>query len=88
MLNTQTIKSLTDLRSNPSAVIALAKQMGPVYIFNRSKPMGVLIDIEEYDDLIDRFEDALDAEEIQQLQKTAKPSDFIPLEEIEKELGL
>lgn len=88
MLNTQQIKGLTDLRLNPAAIALLAKQEGPVYIFNRSKPVSVLIDIEEYEDLVDRLEDALDAEEIKEMKKTAKKEDFVSWENLKKELGL
>lgn len=88
MLNTQAIKSLTDLRSNPSAVIALAKQVGPVYIFNRSKPTGVVLDIDEYGELVDWLDDVADAREIKRLKKKAKKSDFIAHEDLMRELGL
>ena len=88
MLNTQTIKSLTDLRTNPAAITQLAKDEGPVYIFNRSKPISVLMDLEDYEDLIDRLEDALDAIEIKKLKKSSKKSDFVSLDELKKDLGI
>lgn len=87
MLSSQ-LKSLTDLRSNPLLVAQLAADEGPVYILNRNKPIGVLIDIKEYEELLDKYEDAIDALEIIELKKTAKKSDFTPLEQVEKELGL
>ena len=88
MLNTQTIKSLTDLRLNPMAISQLAKDEGPVYIFNRNRPISVILDIEEFDDLMDRFQVALDAAEIKEMKKTAKREDFISHEKLFKELGI
>jgi len=87
MLSSQ-LKSLTDLRNNPLLVSQLAADEGPVYILNRNKPISVILDARKYEELLDRLEDALDALEIIQLKKTAKKSDFIPLEEVERKLGI
>ena len=41
MLNTQYIKSLTDLRLDPAKITRLASESdNPVYIFNRGKPVS------------------------------------------------
>jgi len=88
MLNTKLIKSLTDLRASPAGIAQLAKDEGPVYIFNRNRPISVVMDIKDYDDLIDRLEDALDAAEVKEMMKTAKPEDFVPWEKIKKDLKL
>lgn len=72
MLNTQTIKSLTDLRLNPMAISQLAKNEGPVYIFNRNHPINVLLDVEDYEDLIDRLDDAKDALMMQGFERRDK----------------
>lgn len=87
MLSTQ-LKSLTDLRTNPLLVSQLASNEGPVYILNRNKPISVLLDVTEYENLLDRLQDALDVLEIKELKKTAKPEDFVPWEEVKKKLGL
>lgn len=86
MLNTQAVKSLTDLRSDPSGVIKLAKDLlEPVYIFSRSKPVSIIMAIEEYEDLIDRLDDATDALEMQKFEKSPKnPKDWVSHEEIKK----
>lgn len=89
MLNIQSIKSLTDLRTNPAAVSRLAKQLGePVYIFNRTRPISVLLDIKEYEELVERLEDALDALEVKEMKKTAKAKDFVAWKKVKKELSL
>jgi len=89
VLNIQAIKNLTDLRSDPAGVIKLAKDLAePVYIFSRSKPLSVLMAIEEYEDLIDRLDDALDAVEIKEMKKSFKKSDFVSLEQVKKDLEI
>ncbi len=91
MLNTKVIKGLTDLRSDPQGITQLAKDEGPVYIFNRNKPISVVLDIDDYkaqEELIDKLQDAIDAAEIMEMKKTAKPSDFVPWEKIKKDLNL
>lgn len=89
MLNTQTIKSLTDLRLDPAGVIKLAENLAePVYIFNRSKPLSVIMAIDEYENLIDRLDDALDTVEIKKIKKSSKKSDFVSLKYVKKELGI
>jgi len=49
MLNIKVIKGLTDLRANPAAICRLAKEEGPVYIFNRNRPICVIMDVEDYE---------------------------------------
>lgn len=91
MLNTQVIKSFTDLRSNPAAIARLAREAGEVCIVNRSRPELVITSVADYqakEELLDQLQDALDVIEIKELKKTTKPSDFIPLEKIEAEYGL
>ena len=89
MLNTQTIKSLTDLRLNPTAISQLAKDEGPVYIFNRNHPINVLLDIKDYEDLIDRLDDAKDALMMQKFEKKDRSKmRFHTMEEIVKEFRL
>ncbi len=87
MLSTQ-LKSLTDLRTNPLLVSQLASNEGPIYILNRNKPISVILDVIEYENLLDRLQDALDVLEIKELKKTAKPEDFVPWEKVKKKLGL
>lgn len=73
MLNTQFIKSLTDLRLDPSKITKLASQSdNPIYIFNRGKPVSVLLDIKLYEDMVEKLEDALDAVEMKTFEKKKK----------------
>ncbi len=91
MLNTKVIKGLTDLRADPQGISQLAKTEGPVYIFNRNKPISVVVDIDEYkaqEELIDKLQDALDVAEIKEMKKTAKPEDFVSHEKLFQDLGI
>jgi PHD/YefM family antitoxin component YafN of YafNO toxin-antitoxin module len=88
MLNTQFIKNLTDLRLDPAKITELAQSSDcPVYIFNRSKPVSVLLNINFYQELIDKLEDALDALEMKEFEKkTRSKENWISHEELLKNL--
>lgn len=88
MITAQTIKGMTDLRADPVRVAKLAKTHGPVYILNRSTPTSVLLDVGDYEELMDRLQDAEDALEIAKEKLTAKKADFTSHRELVKELGL
>jgi len=90
MLNTQNIKSLTDLRLDPAKVTKLAAASdNPVYIFNRGKPVSVLLDIKVYEEMVEKLEDALDALEMKSFEKKPKnKSDWISQYELRKKLKL
>lgn len=51
MLNRNLVKSLTDLRADPAGISKLAQEEGPVYIFNRNKPISVVLDVKDYEEL-------------------------------------
>ena len=87
MLSTQ-LRSITDLRSNPLLISRLASDEGPIYILNRNKPVSVMMDVADYEELLDQLQDTKDAAEIKELKKTVKPSHFISHERLMKELGL
>ena len=61
MLNTQSIKSFTDLRTNPAGLAQLAIDSGPVYILNRNRPVSVLLDVSQYERLIEELQDSRDS---------------------------
>ncbi len=88
MITAQTIKGMTDLRADPVGVAQLAKTHGPVYILNRSTPTSVLLDVVDYEELMDRLQDAEDALEIVNTKSTIKQSDFISHGNLIKKLGL
>lgn len=64
MLNTRLIKSYTDLRLDPAQIVKLASDHGPVYIFNRNNPTSVLLDVYEYERMVEELQDARDSREL------------------------
>lgn len=89
MLNTHYIKNITDLRLDPAAIIKLAKQSdNPVYIFNRGKPTSVMLDINTYEEMVDKLEDAMDALEMKEFEKKPKnKSNWITHESLIKKIN-
>ncbi|MDA8278998.1 MAG: type II toxin-antitoxin system Phd/YefM family antitoxin [Actinomycetota bacterium] len=57
----------------------------PVYVTRRGRRVAVIIDAEDYDDLVERAEDIVDRAE---LQAARKEDDFVPWEQVKAELGL
>lgn len=90
MLNSQNIKSLTDLRLDPAKVTKLAEQSdNPVYIFNRGRPISVILNVKVYEELMEKLEDALDALEMKAFEKRPKrKKDWISHDELVKRLKL
>ena len=90
MLDTQNIKSLTDLRKDPKRIAELAQESdNPVYILDRGKPVSVLMDIKAYEEMVDKLEDALDSLEMKKFEKTAnKKNDWVSHKELKKKLIL
>lgn len=64
MLNTKLIKSYTDLRLDPAKVAQLASDYGPVYIFHRNNPTSVLMDVHEYETMLEELQDSRDSLEL------------------------
>lgn len=89
MLNTKYIKSITDLRLDPTKITRLASQSdNPVYIFNRGKPVSVLLDVKLYEDMVEKLEDALDAAEMKVFEKNSKSKkDWISHDKLVKKLA-
>jgi prevent-host-death family protein len=89
MLNTQFIKSLTDLRSDPAHIAKLAQESeNPVYILNRGKPVSVLLDVKAYEELIEKLEDALDSLEMKTFEKKTRKEKWITHDELKKKLKI
>lgn len=87
MLSTN-LKSITDLRLDPFGITQLAKTDGPVYILNRNKPVSVVMDVKEYELLMDQIQNAQDISEIKAKKMTTKPEDFLSHDQLFSELGV
>lgn len=88
MLNPSSIKTVSDLRSNPLSILRATQGADePIYIFYRAKPQAALIGIEELQNLMDEIEDLKDALEIIKRQKNQKRS-LVSWKKIKKDLNL
>jgi len=79
-------KTITDMRENALDVVKSAKKNGFVYVFYKSKPKAVLVDIDEFVNMNDLLEDYFDKKEAIKLSKE-KRGDGITLDEIKKKYG-
>lgn len=86
-LNTFTI---TDMRENALKLLRKAeKKFGPLYIFYRSKPRAVLLNLEEYEKLRDLAEEYLDSLRAQEYEGRDKRKEkWFSLEEVAQDLGI
>lgn len=88
MLNTATIKTISDLRENPLAVLRAAKKMAePIYVFYRSSPQAAIISIDDLNDLLAELEDLKDALIVLQRQQSLKRK-LVPWKKVKKDLSL
>ncbi|MBI4009268.1 type II toxin-antitoxin system Phd/YefM family antitoxin [Candidatus Roizmanbacteria bacterium] len=77
------VKTITDMRENALGLLDLVKKQGVTYIFHRSEPKAVMLDIEEFVKMQELLEDYFDEMDAQQLAKEPRGKG-IPLEEVMK----
>ncbi|MHB1548155.1 MAG: type II toxin-antitoxin system Phd/YefM family antitoxin [Acidimicrobiales bacterium] len=78
--------AVSEARDHLAAAIEQARSTGePVYVTRRGRRVAVIVDAENYDDLVERAEDIVDRAE---LQAAREEDDFIPWEQVKAELGL
>lgn len=78
--------AVSQARDHLAAAIEQARSTGePVYVTRRGRRVAVIVDAEDYDDLVERAEDIVDRAE---LQAAREEDDFIPWEQVKAELGL
>ncbi len=59
----------------------------PSVIYKDGKPTAVILDLEDYEELLEKIEDWEDLQAIEEIRKR-KPPEYIPLEDYLKDLGL
>lgn len=64
---TQNVKTVTDMRTKTQNVLKSVSEQGIAYIFDRSKPKAVIIDIDSFAHLQNIIEDYYDLIDAQQL---------------------
>lgn len=57
---TKNTKTITDLREKALELLEQTKKGGPTFIFHRSKPMAVMLSLDEYENLLETLEDYQD----------------------------
>lgn len=73
MLSRDLIKTITDLRSDPLKLFALAaKKSSPFFIFNRSEPVGVVLSWKDYEKIEEKLEDLRDIAELKEAKATSE----------------
>ncbi|PIP63339.1 hypothetical protein CO165_04665 [Candidatus Roizmanbacteria bacterium CG_4_9_14_3_um_filter_33_18] len=78
------VKTITDMREDALGLLDLVKKNGIAYIFNRSEPKAVMVDIDEFVRIQELLEDYFDSQEAIKLEKEPRGKG-IPIEEIMKE---
>ena len=65
----QNVKTVTDMIEKALELLNLVEKKGFVYIFHRSQPKAVMLDIAEFVRLQELLEDYLDEQEVKKLAK-------------------
>jgi hypothetical protein len=84
MINQNQIHSITDLRFKTKKVLGKAKK-GPIFLFHRHTPKGVLLSFESYQEILSQLEDYFDSIKAERYEKEEKSKvKWIPFSEIKK----
>lgn len=88
--NESNVKTVTDMRQDPVGLLKSVRQSdGPQYIFYRSSPQAVLLDLENYQKLLDLSENYLDSLTAQEYEKENKKKvGWITSQKLRQKLGL
>lgn len=65
----QNVKTITDMREKALDLLDLVEKKGLAYIFHRSKPKAVMLDIDEFVRIQELLEDYFDEQEAKKLAK-------------------
>jgi len=83
MLRAENIKTITELREDPIEIFE-GSSKEPAYIFSRSKPVGVVMGIEKFNQLMEMVEDHIDSLELEIAIESTKDSKLVPLNDFWK----
>ena len=78
------VKTITDMREDALGLLEQVKKNGVTYIFHRSEPKAVMLDIDEFVKMQEILEDYFDSQEAIKLEKEPV-GELIPIEDIIKE---
>ena len=66
---TKNVKTITDMREDALGLLELVQKNGLAYIFHRSQPRAVLMNIEDFVALQNLIEDLEDIKAVEELEK-------------------
>ena len=66
--NEKNIKTVTDLRERTLELLRQTKISGPTIIFHHSKPMAIMLSLDEYSNMTEMLEDYMDIQEAKDLE--------------------
>jgi prevent-host-death family protein len=73
MFNKELVKNITDLRTDPLNVFRDAEEKAsPLFVFNRTEPLGVVLSWEEYERIQEKMEDLRDIAELKEARETSQ----------------
>ncbi len=79
------VRTITDMRERALKLLKEVKSSRePIYIFNRSNPEAVLLDVESFKNLMEQLEDARDARDLEEAIETST-GEFREFEEFDRE---
>ncbi len=88
MIDPNNISTISDLRFKTKEVLKKAIKK-PVFLFNRSRPTGVLLSMKNYESILEALEDYQDSLDAQKFMKEDKSKiKWISHEELKKRLGI
>lgn len=73
MFNRELVKNITDLRTDPLDVFRDAEEKAsPLFVFNRTEPLGVILSWGEYERIQEKMEDLRDIAELKEARETSQ----------------
>lgn len=78
---TKNVKTITDMREDALGLLELVQKSGLAYIFHRSQPKAVLMNIEDFVTLQNLIEELEDIKTVEELEKEPMGK-LIPLKAI------
>jgi len=81
------IKTVTDLRERTLELLRQTKSSGPTIIFHHSKPMAIMLSVDEYSNMTEMLEDYLDIQEAKESEENPQTGG-INLKQLAKKYGL
>lgn len=80
---TKNVKTITDMREDALGLLNMVQKDGMAYIFHRSQPKAVLLNIDDFISLQNALEDLEDLRDVEKLKKEPIGK-LVPLKDVIK----